>query len=128
MHHGEERPWCGACDLGAPVSEAPARSTGMGTFMPSTMPDLRGRENLGTFLKRFRTWTCINRCASALDLEIAVNTSEIPRVELERLHDYNPVDNSLKALQALTKALKKEREITEIVIEIGSLRSMVEAL
>ena len=39
----------------ASMENAPAPSTSMGIFMPSTVPELRGRENLGTFLKRFRT-------------------------------------------------------------------------
>ena len=34
-----------------PIGEAPARPTGMGMFMPSTMPELRGREDFGMFLK-----------------------------------------------------------------------------
>ena len=39
----------------APVENAPAPSTSIGMFMPSTVPELRGRKNLGNFLKRFRT-------------------------------------------------------------------------
>ena len=35
------------------MENAPAPSTSIGIFMPSTVPELRGRENLGTFLKRF---------------------------------------------------------------------------
>ena len=67
----------------APIEEAPARPTSMGMFMPSTFPELRGRENLEMFLKRFRTWACLNRCESALDSEIAVNASGTLRVELD---------------------------------------------
>ena len=37
----------------APMENAPASSTSIGMFMPLTVPGLRGRENLGTFLKRF---------------------------------------------------------------------------
>ena len=33
----------------APIEDAPARSTSMVMFMLSTIPELRGRENLGTF-------------------------------------------------------------------------------
>ena len=40
--------------IAAPVGAAPAQPTSTGTFMPSTMPELRGRDNLGPFLKRFR--------------------------------------------------------------------------
>ena len=39
----------------APIGAAPAQPTGTGVFLPSTMPELRGRDNLGTFLKGFRT-------------------------------------------------------------------------
>ena len=105
----------------APREDAPARSTGIGMFMPSTIQELRGRENLGIFLKRFRTWACLNRCDSALDSEAVVNTSGTPRAELERLLEYSLVENSLKAWQALTKALEKEKKIIEMEIDIGSL-------
>ena len=81
----------------ASIEEAPTRPTIMGRFMPSTIPELKGREDLEMFLKRFQTWACLNRCDSALDSEIAVNTSGTPRVELERLLDFNLVGNSLKA-------------------------------
>ena len=37
-----------------PRKDVPAPSTSIGMFMPSTIPELRGRENVGTFLKRFR--------------------------------------------------------------------------
>ena len=55
-----------------------------------------------------------------------MKTSGTPLAELERLHDRSLVGNSLKAWQGLTKkALEKEKEIMEIVIDIGiSLRSM----
>ena len=39
----------------APMKNVPAPSTSIGMIMPSTIPELRGRDNLGTFLKRFRT-------------------------------------------------------------------------
>ena len=72
-------------------------------------------------MKRFRTWACLSRCGSALESETVVNTTRTPRAELERLHEQSLVKNSLKALQALTKALEKEKEIMEMVIDIGSL-------
>ena len=50
-----------------------------------------------------------------------MNTSGTPRTELERLYEHNLVENSLKAWQASTKALEKEKEIMKIVIYIGSL-------
>ena len=81
----------------APIEDAPARPISMGMLMPSTIPALRGREKMGIFLKRFRTWACLNRCDSALDSEVTVNTSETPRAELKRLHEYSLVENSLKA-------------------------------
>ena len=37
----------------APIEDAPARSASLGIFMPSTISELRGRENPGIFLKRF---------------------------------------------------------------------------
>ena len=89
------------------MESAPAPSTRIGMFMPSTIPELRGRDNLVTFLQRFRTWACASRVDSALDSEIIVKTSGTPRAELERLHGRNLVDDSLQAWQALTKALEK---------------------
>ena len=47
--------------------------------------------------------------------------SGTPRVEFERLIGTNLVENSLKAWQALTKALEKEKGILDMVIYIGSL-------
>ena len=77
MVYGAERPCYGACP-----------STSIGMFMPSTIQELRGRENLGTFLKRFRTWAWVSRCNSALDSGTVVKTSGTPPAELERLHEY----------------------------------------
>ena len=48
-------------------------------------------------------------------------TSGTLRAELERLHEYNLVESSLRVGQALTKALKKEKEIMIMVGYIGSL-------
>ena len=58
----------------APIGTAPVQPTNTGMFMPSTLPELRGRNDLGAFLKRLRTWACLNRCDSAFDSEIEVNT------------------------------------------------------
>ena len=41
---------------------------------------------------------------------LAVNTSGTPRVDLERLHVYSLVENSLKVWRALTKALENEKK------------------
>ena len=71
----------------APMENAPAPSTSIGMFMPSTVPELRGRKNLGTFLTRFRTWACVSRCESALDSEILAKMIGTLLAELERLHD-----------------------------------------
>ena len=90
--------------------------------------EFKGRENLATFLKRFRTWACLHRCGSALDSETVVNTTGTPRAELEKLHEYSLVENSLKAWQALTKALEKEKEIMGMIIDIGSLSEAWRAL
>ena len=40
----------------APMETAAAPPRSIGMFVPSTVPELRGRENLPTFLQRFRTW------------------------------------------------------------------------
>ena len=109
MAYGEERPCYDVCDCSAhrgctcPVHEN-------GCVHALDYPRVGGRENLGIFLKIFRTWTCLNRCDSAIDAETAVNTSGTQYAELERLHEYNMIDNSLKAWQTLTKALEKETE------------------
>ena len=81
----------------APREDAPAPSTCLGIFMPSTIPELRGRENLGTLLKRFGMWTYLCRCDSTLGSETVVNTTGTSRAELERLHEHSLVENSLKA-------------------------------
>ena len=70
----------------------------------------------------------MSRVDSALDSEIILKTSRTPRAELERLHDRNLVDDSLKAWQALTKALEKTQEILKMVLEIGSLSEAWRAL
>ena len=66
----------------APMETTPALHRSIGMFMPSTVPELRGRNNLPTFLQRFRTWASISGCDSALDSEIIVRTSGTPRAEL----------------------------------------------
>ena len=83
---------------------------------------------MGIFLKRFRTWACVSHCDSSFDSETEIKASGTPRAELERLKEYSLVENSLKAWQALTKALEKEKEIMEMVIEIGSLSEAWRAL
>ena len=105
----------------APMENAPAPPpTSIGMFMPSIVPELRGRENLAIFLQRFRTWACVSRCDSALDSEIIVKASGTPRAELERVHDRTLVANSIHVWQAPTKTLEKEAEIMRMVIDIGS--------
>ena len=69
----------------APVENAQAPSTSIGMFMPLTVPELRGRENLAMFLQRFCTLASVSRCDSALDSEIIVKTSGTPCAELERV-------------------------------------------
>ena len=49
-----------------------------------------------------------------------------PRAELEKLHEYSLVENSLKAWQAST--LEKEKEIMKMVVDIGSLSEAWRAL
>ena len=103
-----------------PVETAPAPSTRIGMFMPSTAPELRGRENLAMFLERFYAWASVTGCNSALDSELAIKTSGTPRAELERLYNCALVDSSLHVWQSLTKALEKEQEVMKMVMEIGS--------
>ena len=79
----------------APMETAPAPSTSIGMFMPSTVPKLKVRENLATFLQRFYTWASVSGCDSALDSNVIVKTSRTPRAELERLHDCTLVHKSL---------------------------------
>ena len=57
-----------------------------------------------------------------------MKTSGTPLAELERLHDRSLVDNSLKAWQALPKALEKEEEIMKMLVDIGSLSEAWRAL
>ena len=83
----------------APMETAPAPSASIGMFMPSNVPELRGRENLATFLQRFYTWACVTGCDSALDSNVIVKTSGTPRAELERLHDRTIVHKSLQVWQ-----------------------------
>ena len=89
----EQRDRATAPTAAALMENAPAPSTSIGMFMPSTVPEMRGRENLATFLQYFRTWACVSRCDSALNSEIIERTSRT----LLAL-----VDKSLKAWQALT--------------------------
>ena len=72
--------------IAAPIGAAPVQHTSTGILLRSTMPEARCQDNLGIFLKGFRTWTCSNRFNTALDFETAVYTSETPRDEPERLH------------------------------------------
>ena len=105
----------------APMENAPAPpSTSIGLFMPSTVPELRGRENLATFLPRLRTWACVSRSDSATDSAIIVKTSRTLLAELERVHGRTLVANSPHVWQALAKVLAKEAEIMRMVIDIGS--------
>ena len=55
----EQRDRATAPAAAAPMENAPASSTSIGMLKPSTVPELRGRENLRTLLQRFRTWACI---------------------------------------------------------------------
>ena len=104
----------------APVETAPAPSARIGMFMPSSPPELRGRENLAMFSERFYTWASVTGCDSALDSELAIKTSGVPRAELERLYNRALADNSLHVWQSLTKALEKEQEVMKMVMKIGS--------
>ena len=105
----------------APGETTPASSARIGMFMPSSAaPELRGRKNLALFLERFYSWASVTGCDSALDSELAIKTSGVPRAELERLYNRALVDNSLHVWQSLTKALEKEQEVMRLVMEIGS--------
>ena len=72
------------------------------------------------FLERFYTWTSVTGCDSALDSELTIKTSGVPRAELERLYNRALVDNSLHVWQSLTKALEKEQKVMKMIMEIGS--------
>ena len=104
----------------APVETTLAPSARTGMFMPSSAPELRGRENLTMFLERFYTWAGVTGCDLALDSELAIKASGTPRAELERLYNRPLVSNSLQVCQSLTKALEKEPEVMKMVMEIGS--------
>ena len=56
----------------------------------------------------------------ALDSDVTIKTSGIPRAEHERSHDRTLVQNVLQVWQSLTKALENEPEIMKMVLEIGS--------
>ena len=109
-----------ALTIAAPIGAAPVQPNYTGRLMHSTiMPELRGRNHLGIFLKIFRTWACSNRCDTALDSEVAVNKSGTPLVELERLHGNKLAAESFLTWEVLPKAIEKERAILEMVIDIG---------
>ena len=102
------------------METAPAPSSRIGMFMPSSASELRGRKNLAMFLEWFYTWVSVTGCDSALDSEVVMKTSGTPRAELERLYSRALVNNSLQVWQSLTKALEKEPDIMKMVMEIGS--------
>ena len=105
----------------APEETTPAPSARSGMLMSSSAaPELRCRKNLAMFLERFYTWASVTGCDSALDSELAIKTSGVPRAELERLYNRALVDNSLFVWQSLTKALEKEQEVMMMVMKIGS--------
>ena len=80
-----DRATAAAAAAAAPMENAPAPSTSIDMFMPSTVPEFRDRDRLGTVLKHFRTWACVSRSDSALDPEIRVKTLGTPLAELGRL-------------------------------------------
>ena len=51
----ERRGRATASAAAAPREDVPSRSTIIIMLVPSTIPELRGPENLGTILERFRT-------------------------------------------------------------------------
>ena len=124
----EQRDRATAPAAAEPMENAPDPSKSIGMFMPSTVPELRGRDYLKTFLQRIRTWACVSRCGSALDSEITVRVSGTPLSELEKIHGRSLVDNSLHTWQALTKALEKQEEMLKMVLDIGSLLEAWRAL
>ena len=104
----------------APVETAPAPSASICMFMPSSAPELRGRENPAMFLERFYTWASVTGYDSALDSDVAIKTSSgTPREELERLNNRALVDKSLRVWQSLAKALERKPEKMKMVMEIG---------
>ena len=65
----------------APMETAPAPPRSIGMSMLLTVPELRGQDNLPTFLQRFRTWASVSGWDLALDSEIVVRASGTPRAE-----------------------------------------------
>ena len=63
----ERRDRASAPAAAATIETALALSASIGMFMPSTAPELRGREKLAMCLQRFYTWACVTGCDSALD-------------------------------------------------------------
>ena len=105
----------------APVEITPSLSASIGMFMPSSAPELRGRENPAMFLERFHTSARVTGYDSARDSDVAIKTSSgTPREELERLYNRALVDKLLRVCQSLAKALEREPEIMQIVMEIDS--------
>ena len=80
----------------APAETAPAPSASIGMFMPSTAPELRGRQDLAMFLQRFYTWASVAGCDSALESDVSIKTSGTPRAELERLYNRAFAQKSLQ--------------------------------
>ena len=105
----------------APVETAPAPSASICMFMPSSAPELRGRESPAMFLERFYTWARVTGYDSAFDSDVAIKTSSgTPREELERLNNRALVDKSLRVWQCLAKALEREPEKIQMGMEIGT--------
>ena len=113
----EKRGRAAASAIAAPIDATLAQPTNTCVFMRSTMPELRGRDQLRVFLKRFRSCTFSNRCNTALHSGIIAGTT---RAELERLHSNKLVAEAFLTWGVLTKALEKEIRTLVMVVDIGS--------
>ena len=70
----------------ASVTAVPGKHINTGSSMHCQIPKLRGRENVGVFLRPFRTWACSNRCYAVLESDTAINAYETRRADFEELH------------------------------------------
>ena len=98
----------------APVETVPAPSARIGMFIPSSAPELRGRENLAMVLERFYTWASVTGCDSALDSELTIKTSGTPRAELQSYTNTLRVRNSCTGPKdfGMYEGTRKQRRAT----------------
>ena len=110
----------------------PPRNQQVGTF---PIPMYSGeRSSLSRFLKEFQTWALSSRSEDALsNSRPVILTGDKSRRELEIKYGRQIVAQSLTVWNGLTKAVKKDKSVTEIVVRAKTpseawkiLKSMVE--